>query len=75
MNKIKKKSITYQKKMIGNNFKKREEMLLMFYAIQNAFASKCQLSHEKQIILLIIPNKEKWHYITVKKITCIIIEE
>ena len=61
--------------MIGNNFKKSEEMLLMFYAIQNAFASKCHLSHEKRIILLIIPNKEKWHYITVKKFTCIIIEE
>ena len=35
--------------------------------ISPAYTSKCNSNHEKQIILLILPNGEGWHYIAVKE--------
>ena len=35
--------------------------------IYSAYISKLNLSHESQMILLMIPNGEGWHYLEVKK--------
>ena len=35
--------------------------------IYPAYISKLNLNHEKQIICLMIPKGEGWHYLTVKK--------
>ena len=35
--------------------------------INPAYISKLNLNHEKQIICLMIPKGEEWHYLTVKK--------
>ena len=45
----------------------------MCYMLKNeyiypAYISKRNLNHEDKIILLMIPNKEGWHYLTVKKL-------
>ena len=31
------------------------------------YVSKHNLKREKQVILLIIPDRERWHYLAVKK--------
>ena len=36
------------------------------------YVSKHNSNYEKQVILLMIPNGEKWHYLTVKKTISII---
>ena len=37
--------------------------------IYRPYLSKHNLNHEKQIILLMIPNGEGWHYLEVKKLS------
>ena len=37
----------------------------------SAYVSKHNPNHEKQVMLLMIPNRKRWHYIVVK-IICII---
>ena len=37
-----------------------------------AYVSKHNSNREKQVILLMIPNEEKWHYLAVKKTSSII---
>ena len=40
--------------------------------IYPANVSKYNLNYEKQVIPLMIPNREGWHYLAVKKTTSII---
>ena len=42
--------------------------------IENAYKSKDNLTREKQIILLMITNGEKWHYLVVKSLSGLITE-
>ena len=37
-----------------------------------AYVSKHNLNREKQVILLMIPNEEKWHYLAVKKLLALL---
>ena len=37
--------------------------------IYPAYVLKYNSDHEKQVILLMIPNGEKWHYLAVKKLS------
>ena len=37
-----------------------------------AYISKYNLNHETQIILLMIPNREGWHYFPVKKVSALL---
>ena len=37
-----------------------------------AYISKHNLNHEKPFILLMIPNRERWYYITVKKLAALL---
>ena len=53
------------------------QLLLMFCMLKQkkiypAYVSKCNSSLEKQIILLMIPNGEKWHYLAVKKLSALL---
>ena len=34
-----------------------------------AYVAKHNLNREKQVILLMISNREKWHYLVVKKLS------
>ena len=36
--------------------------------IYPAYVSKHNSNHEKQVIILMIPNEEGWHYVEVKKL-------
>ena len=36
--------------------------------IRHAYKSKYNLEHENQVILLMITDGEKWHYLAVKKL-------
>ena len=38
---------------------------------RHAYKSKYNLERENQVILLIITDGEKWHYLFVKKLLCI----
>ena len=40
--------------------------------IRHAYKSKYNLEHENQVILLMITDGKKWHYLAVKKTVCII---
>ena len=40
--------------------------------IYPAFVSKNNSNREKQVILLMIPNREKWHYLPVKKLSALL---
>ena len=48
-------------------------MLLMFVCwkrkIFPAYVSKYKSYREKQVVLLMIPNEEKWHHLAVKKLS------
>ena len=37
-----------------------------------SYVSKHNSNREKQVILLIIPNGEKWHYLAVKKLSALL---
>ena len=37
-----------------------------------AYVSKHNRIREKQVILLMIPNGERWHYLTVKKLSALL---
>ena len=39
---------------------------------KHAYTSKHNSKREKQVILLMIPNGEGWHYLAIKKFICII---
>ena len=50
-----------------------EQLLLMFCTLKKkkiypAYVSSYSLNHKKQVILLIIPNGKKRHYLPVKKL-------
>ena len=54
--------------------KKNQTIALnVFYAkkekIYPAYVSKHNSNREKQVILLMIPNEEKWHYLAAKKLS------
>ena len=36
--------------------------------IYPAYVSKHNSNYEKQVVLLMIPNIQEWHYLTVKKL-------
>ena len=38
------------------------------------YISKYNLNHENQIIILIIPNGERWHYLAVEKLPALLKE-
>ena len=40
--------------------------------IYPAYVSKHNSNREKQVILLMISNKERWHYLTVKKLSVLL---
>ena len=40
--------------------------------IRHAYKSKYNLTHENQVILLMINNGEKWHYLTVKSLSALL---
>ena len=42
------------------------------YKIYPAYVSKHNSNHEKQTILLMIPNGERWHYLAVKKLAALL---
>ena len=42
--------------------------------IYPAYVLKYNSDHEKQVILLMIPNGEKWHYLAVKKLSALLRE-
>ena len=49
------------------------QLLLMSHMLKKmniypADISEHNLNHEKQIILLVLPNGEGWHYLAVKKL-------
>ena len=39
--------------------------------IRSAYVSKHKLKHENQVILLMIIDSKKWHYLTVKKLSAL----
>ena len=41
--------------------------------IRHAYKSKYNLNRENQVILLMITDGEKWHYLAVKNFICIIL--
>ena len=43
--------------------------------IYHTFVSKHNSYCAKQVVLLIIPNREKWHYLPVKKKSPILVRE
>ena len=43
--------------------------------IYPAYVSKQNPSCEKQVILLMIPNSEEWHYVAVKKLPALLREQ
>ena len=47
----------------------------IIYFLLPAYVSKHDSNSEKQVILLMIPNGEGWHYYTVKKLSTLLIEE
>ena len=40
--------------------------------IYPAYISKHNSNHDKQIILLMIPNRRRWHYLAVKKLSTLL---
>ena len=66
--------------MIGKRLRKNPKIALNIFCIKEknkypTYISKHNSTREKQIILLMIPRKEKgvrWHYLAVKKIIYII---
>ena len=42
--------------------------------IYSAYVSKHNSNSEKQVILFMIPNGEKWHYLAVKKLSALLRE-
>ena len=40
--------------------------------IRHAYKSKHNLTHENQVILLMITDGEKWHYLAVKKLSALL---
>ena len=74
INKLNWKGINYpSEKDDWKKFGKRNPInaLIMLYNIKismyPAYISKRNLNHEKQMILLMTPSGERWHYFTVKK--------
>ena len=47
------------------------QYMLKIMNIYPANTSKDNLSHKKQIILLMIPNEEEWHFLTVKTLSAL----
>ena len=81
INKYNWKGINYPSKIDDQKtFKKNNPTIALniFYSKEKkicpVYISKINSNCEKQIMLLMIPNKEKegWHYLAVKKIVCII---
>ena len=40
--------------------------------IRHAYKSKCNLTHENPVILLMIGDGEKWHYLTVRSLSALL---
>ena len=59
--------------MIGKNLRK---IINALYAknekIDPVYVSKHNSNSEKQVILLIIPNRDGWHYIALKKLSTLL---
>ena len=41
-------------------------------SIRHAYKSKCNLTCENQVILLMISDGEKWHYLTVRNLSALL---
>ena len=39
--------------------------------IRHAYKSKYNLTRENQVILLMIPDREKWHYLAIKSLSAL----
>ena len=62
--------------MLGKRLRKIiQQLLLIFCILKNVqLVSKINLNFEKEIVLLMIPNKKKeeWHYHAVKKLSTLL---
>ena len=47
--------------------------MLKMKKVHHAYVSKHDSKREKKILLLMISNKEGWHYIAVKKLSTLVI--
>ena len=47
-------------------------MYYMFLIIRHAYKSKHNLSSKNQVILLMITDGKKWHYLVVKKLSALV---
>ena len=79
INKYNWKGIIIDQKKITEKTSRKivQQLLLICYMLKklniyNTSISKYNLNCENQIIILMIPNGEGWHYFAVKKIICII---
>ena len=67
----------YQKKIIGKNLKKTPTIALNVLYLKRkklypAYVSKHNSDRQKQVIILMIPNEEGWHYLAVKKLSTLL---
>ena len=60
--------------MIGKTLRRIIEQLLSRYSTSQCIpnVSKHDSNHEKQVILLMVPNGEGWHYLAVKKLSALL---
>ena len=76
---IGKKKIFHHKKKTGKKFKSNNKsvalnILLMSYNAENirlAYKSKYNFKRENQVILLMITDGKKWHYLAVKSLSAL----
>ena len=47
--------------------------MLKMKKVHRAYVSKHKSKREKQILLLMISNKEGWHYIAIQKLSALVI--
>ena len=44
----------------------------MYARKEKMHPAKCKSNHEKQVIILMIPNGEGWHYLAVKELSALL---
>ena len=77
MNISKKEEIIYQEKMTVKRLRKNNTAMVLnrLYIKNNiypSYISEHNSNHRKQIILSMIPNREGWYYLAVKKLSALL---